>query len=655
MYVFDIESDGLLPGQSFEDVVEKIHCINAIDRATGTQYRYTDHEYYQKEDGTTSKVKCPRNGRVVDGLNHLSSVTQVAGHNIIGYDLPVLAYLYPEWADDLPSIGFDSSVAGKCLDPNLKDKDWSNIRKGKLPSGKGSGFVAGGNKLSHWAMRAGKHLKTEFNPKTYGHTWKTMPFTKIMDDYCMDDVIANVDVIEMQEAAAGYSQSALDLEFGVAEIISLQERTGIRFDKKEADKFCEELYVKLHELEQKARESFPPFFIMDKEFTPKRDNKKMGYLAGATVTKLKYLEFNPGSRKQIENRLRNKYDWEPTELTKTGLAEISEETLGTLPFKEAKVISEYMTVQKRLSQLAEGKQAWLKQLKPNGRIHGRVDQLGTGTGRMSHFGPNLGQVPANDKPYGERCRALFLADEGRVLLGMDADALELRVLAHFLARFDGGAYTKTVLDGNKKDGTDMHTRNMEAVGLIKRDTAKTWFYAFIYGAANYKLGTIVISEFPEEKLLKFYAAYPAGQKRRTAIRRLGKRSRHRLVSTLPAFGKLVDAVQNAARRKYITGLDKRRIPIRALHSVLNFLCQGAGAIVMKRALVIMFDKFREEGLDVIPLLNVHDEVQLSVRKGERNVIGIIAANAVTLAGEFYGFRCPLAGNYKTGGNWSETH
>jgi DNA polymerase I-like protein with 3'-5' exonuclease and polymerase domains len=375
----------------------------------------------------------------------------------------------------------------------------------------------------------------------------------------------------------------------------------------------------------------------------------------APLTQLKFIEFNPGSRKQIENRLRWKYDWEPTELTKTGLAEISEETLGTLPFKEAKTITEYMMVQKRLSQLAEGKQAWLKKVNKQGRIHGRVDQLGTGTGRMSHFGPNLGQVPANGKPFGERCRQLFLADEGRVLLGMDADALELRVLAHFLARFDGGKYVQTVLDGTKAKGTDMHSRNMKAVGLTLRDTAKTWFYAFIYGAANFKLGTIVVSEFPEEKLRKFYAAFPAGQKRRTAIAKLGKRSRDRLVKSLPAFGKLVDAVQGAAGRGYIKGLDGRRIPIRALHSVLNFLCQGAGALIMKRALVIMFEDFRSEGLDVIPLLNVHDEVQLSVLDEEKDRVGRITTRAVTSAGEHYSFRCPLAGNYQTGLNWAETH
>ena len=649
MRVLDIESDGLLPGQCDPDQeITKVHCINAVDRATGTEYRFTDHEYYQNEDGSISDVRCPRDGDIQDGLTFLRQ-GELAGHNVIGYDIPALRYIYPECR--LPKAVYDSAVSGKCLYPNLKDKDFANKRKGKLPQD----FYAGDNSLKAWALRAGKALKDNFNPKDYGHTWKTMPFTKVMDDYCMADCRANVDVIEMQEKAAGYSQAALDLEFAVKEIISVQERAGVRFNVKDAGKFCVELYLELYDLEVQARESFPPFYIKGKEFTPKRSNKTMGYTAGATVTKLKYTEFNPGSRRQIENRLRFKYDWEPTEFTKTGLAEISEETLGTLPFKEARTITKYMTVQKRLSQLAEGKQAWLKAVKPSGRIHGRVDQLGTGTGRMSHFGPNLAQVPKNGKPYGERCRSLFVADEGRVLLGMDADALELRVLAHFLARFDSGAYVKTVLDGDSSKGTDMHSRNMRAIQLLERETAKTWFYAFIYGAQDFKLGTIVVSEFPEAKLLKFYAAYPAGQKRRSAISRLGTRSRGRLVKTIPAFGELVDKIQGSARRGYILGLDKRRIPIRAMHSALNFLCQGAGALIMKRALVIAFQRYHEKGLDVIPLLNIHDEFQLSVLDKESHEAGQIAAEAVREAGEYYNFRCPLAGNYDIGQNWSQTH
>jgi len=491
-----------------------------------------------------------------------------------------------------------------------------------------------------------------------------MPFIQDMDEYCMDDVRANVDVIKMQQAAAGYSQDALDLEFAVAEIISWQERNGVRFDVEAAEAFAAELYIELHKLELVAREAFPPCYVKDgpeKMFKKKMTRKladrdyKEHISAGARHQPVKLIDFNPGSRIQIAARLTDKYGWEPTEFTDKGRAKIDEEVLGAIPFEEAKTIARFMMVQKRLSQMAEGKTAWLKAVKPDGRIYGRVDQLGTGTGRMSHFGPNLSAVPKNGKPYGKQCRGLFIADEDRVLLGMDADALELRVLAHFLARFDKGRYAKVVLEGNSEDGTDMHTRNQSSIGLRLRDSAKTFFYAWLYGSGNFNLGTVHLADMTAEKLAQFYKAFPPGEKRRRKIAALGKRGRDRMVKGIPGIQRLLDAIQGAAERGYILGLDRRRIPIRSMHSALNFLCQGAGALIMKRALVIAFAAFREAGLDVRPLLNIHDEFQLSVTKKESKDAGRIAARAVRQAGEFYNFRCPLAGNFDIGVNWSETH
>jgi DNA polymerase I-like protein with 3'-5' exonuclease and polymerase domains len=665
MRVFDIESDGLLPGvnrdgEMLDDdrTITRVHCINAFDRREGREYRFTDNEFYQDLDGERTDVPCPRDGTVEDGIRWLIEDGHVGGHNIIGYDVPALAYLYPQFDWDGVRM-FDSNILGKLACPTLRDTDFAQKRKGKLTAD----FPAGSQKLMHWAQRVGKNLKTDFNPEDYGHTWKTMPFTKDFDDYCMDDVRANVDVIEFQEERLASCPDAVELETAVAQIIKWQERVGVRFDVVAAEALAESLYVRLHELEEQARESFAPFYLpKGKMKTYKKDMKRKtegGWLehisAGAQAQPIKLILFNPGSRQQIENRLRAVYNWEPTEFTDTGLAKIDEEVLGTLPFKEAKVISEYMTVAKRLSQLVEGKQAWLKAVKPDGRIYGRVDQLGTGTGRMSHFGPNLAQVPKCGKPYGAECRALFIADDGRTIVGCDADALELRILAHFLARFDAGEYVQTVLAGSKEDGTDMHSRNRAAIGLALRDTAKTWFYAFIYGAGDFKLGSIVISEWDEEKLTRFYTQFPPGRRRRAAIIKLGRRSRDRLQKKIPAFGRLIQSVHKAAERGYVKGLDGRRIPIRAIHSALNFICQGAGALAMKKALVIMFEKFKKEGLDVHPLLNVHDEVQLSVLPEEADHVGRIASESICRAGEFFALRCPLTGDYDIGPTWAETH
>jgi len=661
MRVYDIESDGLLPGQADADsVISKVHCINGYDRREGRAYRFTDHEFYQDLDGNVTDVRCPRDGSIRDGLYWLEEADCIGGHNIIGYDNPALEFLFPGLR--LPKKVFDSQIMGKLAVPDLKGQDHAALRKGKFQEV--DDFKAGSQKLKHWALRVGKHLKTEFNPEDFGHTWKTMPFTQAFDDYCMDDVLANVDVIYWQEQRLADQPEAVELEHAVAKIIKLQERVGIRYDEEASDRLAAELYGRLHELENEARVQFAAFYLPKGTIkTYKRDQVrkvagqqyKEWLSAGGAHQPVKLEDFNPGSRRHIENRLRWKYNWEPTEFTDSGLAKIDEDVLGSLPFPEAKVFAEYMTVQKRLSQLAEGKQAWIKAVKEDGRIYGRVDQLGTGTGRMSHFGPNLAQVPKCGKPYGAECRALFLADTDRSLVGCDADALELRILAHFLARFDGGAYVDTVLNGSKADGTDMHSRNRDAVGLHLRETAKTWFYAFIYGAGDFKLGTIVISEWDVEKLTNFYDKFPPGRRRKAAIARLGKRSRDRLESSIPAFGKLVAAVRKAAKRGWIKGLDGRKVPIRALHSALNFLCQGAGAIVMKKALVIMFEEFKKQGLDVLPLLNVHDEVQLSVKPQEAEHVGRIAAQSICRAGEYYSLRCPLAGDYDVGVNWAETH
>jgi DNA polymerase I-like protein with 3'-5' exonuclease and polymerase domains len=672
MFVFDIESDGLLPGQTDEDqVITKLHCINGIDRRTGREYRFTDHAYYQDLNGEYTKEACPRDGNIEDALEMLGDGLEPGGHNIIGYDLPAIKYLYPD--ADIPDAGFDSKVLGKLAVPNLKDHDFANIRKGKFGDHK---IPAGGQQLKHWAIRVGKHLKQDFDPKDYGHTWKTMPFTKEMDDYCMADVRANVDVIEFMEERLEHCPVAVDLELSTAVIITQQERHGIHFDVEAAEELARTLYVELNELETVARRSFAPFYKKDgKRKTPAKPHRRFKVDERGLITRrvkgaeqrgwwcttvgehqpIELVEFNPGSRQHIENRLRWKYNWEPTELTSTGLAEITEVTLGTLPFKEAQTITSYMTVQKRLSQLAEGKQAWLKAVKPDGRIYGRVDQMGTGTGRMSHFGPNLAQVPKRGKPYGSECRSLFVADPDRVIVGADADALELRILAHFLAKFDGGSYVQTVLEGSKEEGTDMHSRNRDAVGLAKRDTAKTWFYAFIYGAADFKLGTIVISEWDEEKLLKFYSAFPPGQKRRSKITAIGRRSRSRLLSSLPAFKYLVETVHGSAERGHLYGLDRRNVPVRSKHSALNFLCQGAGALVMKRALITMFRGFKAEGLVVHPLLNVHDEVQLSVSPEETDDVRRITEHAFEEAGRYFNLRCPITGNAEVGLSWNDTH
>lgn len=642
MIVFDIESDGLL------DTVSVIKCINAIDRATGREYRFTDYEFYQDLDGKNTKERTPRDGTIDDGLALLRDADCIAGHNIIGYDNPAIEIVHPEWKPK--GVVRDSAVISRLRYTDIKDRDFAALRKGRLPKEFEKKGLIGTHKLAAWGYRIGKHLKDDFDPKDYGHTWKTMPFTQEFDDYCMEDVRVNVDIFEHFEKTE-YSVQAENIEHRIAEILQKQEAHGWAFDEKAAEELTAKLQKRKIELTEELQTVFPPWEAFKDRFTPKRDNKKLGYVKGKTITRYKTVTFNPGSRDQIADRLVKLRGWEPIEFTGSGKPKVDETILAALPYPEAKLCAEYLTVDKRLGQIAEGAQAWLKKVK-DGRIHGRVNHNGAVTGRMTHSHPNVAQTPANRAPYGRECRSLFTASPGKVLIGCDADGLELRCLAHFLAKYDGGAYVKVILEGRKEDGTDMHTRNQQAVGLRLRDSAKTIFYAWLYGAGDFKLGTIYVEDMSSKKRERFYSTYPAGNRRKSAIVRLGRRSRERLVSGIDGADRLIASVQRAAKRGWLKGLDGRRLHVRSQHAALNTLLQSAGALVMKVACIRVYDATHEIA-DMVG--NIHDELQMEADEEHATFVGETAARAIVEAGDYFGFRCPLAGNFDIGATWADTH
>jgi DNA polymerase I-like protein with 3'-5' exonuclease and polymerase domains len=331
--------------------------------------------------------------------------------------------------------------------------------------------------------------------------------------------------------------------------------------------------------------------------------------------------------------------------------------LEALPYPEAKKLAEFFIVNKRLGQLAEGKQAWTKKCK-SGKIHGRVDTLGAITNRMTHMDPNLAQVPANHAPYGEQCRALFGPREGWKQVGCDADGLEGRCLGHYLYPYDGGAFNATILEGDKDAGTDLHSKNRDNVGIRTRDGAKTIFYGWMYGAGDHKLGSIYVEDMDDEQKAKFYAAFPAGKKRDAATARLGKRSRDRLVAGIHGMDQLLSGVKAKAKCGWLKAIDGRRLRVRSEHAALNTLLQGAGAIIMKQALVLADEQLRSRFTldeDFHYLLNVHDEMQLECRPEIADEVGQILQQSIADAGDALNFRCPLEGSYDIGNNWAETH
>lgn len=606
-YVFDIETDGLL------DDLTKLHCLVIRDLDTGSPLSLHSGDFDL-------------------GLRLLEEADLIVGHNVIGFDIPAIQKLYPNWKPK--GVVRDTMILTRLLWADIKESDFKLKEQGRLP-----GNLIGRHSLESWGYRLGDYKGD------YKGGWAS--WSPEMQAYCEQDVQVTTKLWErIQKRLSGedgdkvpWSEECVELEHSVAWIITRQERHGFAFDEAAAAALFGKLMERRAELEKELLAHFPPK-VVKTPFTPKVNNKTRGYVKGVEVIKTDVIPFNPASRQHVAERLQA-LGWEPKEFGKDGTPTVDDEVLQALPYPQAKVLAELFMVDKRLGALATGKEAWLKKVK-NGRIHGRVVTNGAVTGRMTHLNPNMAQVPSSGAPYGKECRGLFRAGKGKVLVGCDADALELRDLAGYMARHDGGAYIETILKGDKKLGTDMHTLNAKALGC-DRDTAKTWFYAFIYGAGDYKLGaTLGVT----------------GSK--AAVTTAGKASRARFLAKLPALGKIVEAVRRkVASKGYLIGLDGRKLRIRSDHAALNTLLQSAGAIQMKRALVILDDALQAKGL--VPgrhyefVANVHDEWQIEVDGDIAEEVGTTAAEAIRLAGEYYGFRCPLAGNYSIGRTWAETH
>ncbi|MDE7065776.1 MAG: DNA mismatch repair protein MutH, partial [Desulfovibrionaceae bacterium] len=400
------------------------------------------------------------------------------------------------------------------------------------------------------------------------------------------------------------------------------------------------LAVERDTLRASLQETFPPKRI-EEVFIPRVNNRTRGYVKGQPCIRVRYEEFNPNSRPMIAARLMETCGWRPSEFTESGQPRVDENTLASLPFPACRQLTSYLELTKIIGMLSEGNAGWLKLADDSGRIHGRVVTNGAVTGRCTHNSPNLAQIPARGT-YGHACRALFRAPQGWVMVGADASGLELRMLGHYMARYDGGAYVTTLLED------DIHTVNQKAAGLETRDNAKTFIYAFMYGAGDAKLGSIVAP-----------LASVASQTR------TGKVLRARFLRSLPALKHLIDDVRGVLsgpnKRSWLYGLDGRRLHVRSSHSALNTLLQSAGAVLVKTATVICHQEIArrypawEAGRDYQQILHVHDEAQFLARPDLADALGRLFVESIELAGRHYGLLCPTTGEYKVGESWAETH
>lgn len=543
--------------------------------------------------------------------DYLKDATLIAAHNGISFDFPILNKL---WKTKIGlKQAYDTLVVSRLLEPTRD----------------------GGHSLDAWGKTLGV-AKLD-----YKATWQWMmnrreeydgecfdkPIENLLEFYCNRDVECLKLLFLFLDRAVddkGFSLDSIALEHQVAAIIKKQETNGFKLDVVHATCLLSDLKLKMGVIYDKMQELYPPYEV-------ERISEKTG-----KTLKPELITFNPASRQQIAEKLIG-LGWKPTKKTEKGQVIVDEGTLMGLKYPIAGMLSEYMMLQKRIGQI----ESWLEVIGSDGRVHGRVITNGAVTGRMTHMKPNMAQVPAvrkDDKGntlygseggYGVECRQCWTVEEGNVLVGCDASGLELRMLAHYMK---DEKYVKTVTEGSSKDGTDVHTVNQKAASLQTRDQAKTFIYAFLYGAGPAKIGSIVGGNSA------------AGQKLIDAF-----------LKGTPALKRLRDKVSLYASKGYVPGLDGRKIWVRSEHAALNSLLQGAGAIVMKKALVIFNDKIKENHWDIKLVANVHDELQFECSPDIAEEAGKACVQSIREAGLAYNLRCPLDGEYKIGRNWRETH
>jgi len=581
--VFDIETDDL--------DATKIWCVTTVDIETEEV-----RSYY--------KDSLPL------GLDRLSKADKLIGHNILGFDMPVIKKLHNVNLYNKKIV--DTLVISRLLNP-VRD---------------------GGHSLKSWGFRLGL-------PKIEYDDFKN--FSMDMVKYCERDTVLNKRVYDrLKLETNGFSRESIDLEQETARILNDQRDHGFLFDEKMASLLTAELNEKLNEVVAEVHKEFKPHttyttlrpsYNKDGSLSRMAEIQYTKPLRRARLTTSEYvvmqsdnvvvrkevIPFNLGSRKQIGEYLQE-FGWKPTKFTPTGQPIVDEGTLKKIKgIPQAKLIADYLMYQKRIAQIS----SWFDSLEEDGRVHGFVNPNGTITGRMTHRSPNMAQCPSINSPYGKECRACWTVPEGYDLVGIDASGLELRMLAHYM---DDKEYINEIING------DIHTTNQKLAGLESRNQAKTFIYALIYGAGDAKLGTVV-----------------GGNKKD------GRELKQRFLTNLPSLKTLRDRVSRAATKGSIKALDGRRLFIRSQHSALNTLLQGAGAVAMKRALIMLDKHIKDKKLNAHFVANIHDEWQIEVDKEVSSVVGSLGVDCIRQTADYYNLNCPLDGEYKIGSNWSETH
>ena len=515
---------------------------------------------------------------IAAGVELLRTANLIVGHNIAMFDIPFLERLY----GPINTPVLDTLIVSKLMYPDRQD------------------HPLGGNSLECW----GKHLGEE--KIEFSDGWDA--FTDDMLHYCKQDVKVNVEIFKAQQEFIDKYPKSVKLEHMVSRIISDQICNGIGFDIQAADKLEQDLFMEKVLIEDEMSQIFPP--IVEERWSEKTGKK----------LKDKVTHFNPSSRQQIASRLKEKYGWNPPK-TEKGNPKVDAAVLKELSYPEAKSLVRYFDIQKLLGMVSD----WINRARTSrdGRIHGSVNPQGTVTGRMTASQPNLQQVSGDP-----RSRELFIPRDGWVQVGIDASGLEARLLANRMAPWDNGAYGKAVVDG------DIHATNMEATGITERAVVKTFFYGFIYGAGDAKVGKIIGKDA-----------------------RAGKQLKDKFLTSMPALKELIENVKfQVAKKGTITLLDKREVPCRAAHKALNVQLQGDGAILMKLAQCLFSAELNKKFKGRFAFMaTVHDEWQIECDPAIAQEVGELGKRCIIDSGKRLNCLVPMDGDYRIGRNWSECH
>lgn len=561
-------------------------------------------------------------------LEHIdSNYDEIVGHNIVGHDLPLIEKL-TGWKPNENTTLTDTLLLSRLSNPDR--------RKPTGYTGKG-----GPHSLDCWGYRVRRYKP--------GHEdWAI--FSPAMLRRNREDVAINrlaAHLISSEMSGHDWSE-AVYIEHEVQRIQTKQEIHGVKFDSNLAHKLISQLDNSIRSIDNELLPKLPTSYkqhgvSVNRPFLKNGHHSKMSTdwypplspndrcIVGGPFTRLDSIKLDINSIHQIKAYFL-KCGWIPDEYNyskKTGQPtspKLTESSYDSITSGMGPQIKRRLTLRHRRGQI----QGWIDRLRDDGRLTAGAITCGTPTGRFRHF--NVANVPkAADHVFlGKEMRSLFTVPPGYNMVGTDAAQIELRLLAHYLNDY---SYIQEILHG------DIHSYNQQLAGLPTRDDAKTFIYALIYGGGDAVLGLIVGGDETD-----------------------GARLRRRFLRELPGFAKLLRRVKSAADKGWLKGLDGRKLFIRREEGgrvkkniALNVLIQGADAVVMKKASIILDELATKEGLHSRKVIDYHDEFQWECPWIESKRIAELSEIALVKAGEHFNLNIPIAADSSIGYNWSETH